>query len=204
MIPRNQNQGRLVFGFLKFISLTLLAAPASAIAQSNLTIYTDSLATGWMDYSYSCTRNFANTSPVHSGSDSISVTITSAYGGLQLYHAPMTNTAYANITFWLNGGTTAGQQLQMYGNLGTGPSGQSQRFYLNTPLVNTWLLYTVPLSALGVANVTNFSGFAIQDSADSSEPTFYVDDIQLASAAAPAVTRLEQRQRQRQPLRRGR
>src|SRR6267143_6271937 len=157
---------------------TVLSLPVAALGQSNLTIYADSLATGWLDYSYNTTRNFANTSPVHSGSDSVSATITSAYGGIQLFHPPMTNSAYGFVSFWLNGGSAGGQQLQMYGNLGPGPTSQSARFYLASPIANTWRQYFVPLSALGVANATNFSGFAIQDSVGSTEPTFYLDDIQ--------------------------
>jgi alpha-L-arabinofuranosidase len=167
-----------------FIAGALLLLPAVCRAQSNLVIYDDALKSGWQDYSY-CTRNLANLSPVHSGSDSISATITGAYGGLQFYHAPLTNSNYTSISFWINGGASGGQQLQMYGNLGTGPTAQVPRFYLNAPLANTWQQYTVPLSYLGVANATNFSGFAIQDSEGSTEATFYVDDIQLTTAVAP-------------------
>ena len=168
----------------------MLAVPAVAGAQSNLIIFSDTLTNGWLNYSYGVTLNLINTSPVHSGSASISATITSAYGGIQLYHAPMTNTAYGTISFWLNGGAAGGQPLQMYGNLGTGPTAQAPRYSLQMPLANTWQQYIVPLSALGVANMTNFSGFAIQDSAGSSEPTFYLDDLQLISATGPAVTHL--------------
>ena len=168
----------------------VLSLPSVLAAQSNLPIYIDSLATGWLDYSYNTTRNFANGSPVHSGSASISATITSAYGGIQLFHAPMTNSAYGFVSFWLHGGTSGGQQLQMYGNLANPPTAQSGRFYLAAPIANAWQQYFVPLSALGVANVTNFSGFAIQDAVGSTEPTFYLDDIQLMSATPPALTHL--------------
>jgi hypothetical protein len=191
MTTRNQPWNGIVLKVTKFILAVSLAAPAVAVGQ-NMTIYADSLVNGWLDWSYGTTRNFANTSPVHSGSDSISATVTSAWGGIQLYHTGMTNTAYASISFWLNGGASGGQQLQMYGNLyaGGANTAQSARYYLNTPLANTWQQYIVPLSALGVANTTNFSGFAIQDSVGSAEPTFYLDDIQLVNATAPAVTHL--------------
>jgi hypothetical protein len=177
-------------GLRGLLLTAVISLPFSSIAQSNLTIYADSLAAGWADYSYGTTRSFANTSPVHSGTHSISVTITNAYGGLQLFHPPMTNTAYAFLSFWLNGGASGGQQLQMYGDLGPGPTGQSARFSLASPLVNSWRQYYVPLAALGVGNATNFSGFVIQDSVGSTEPTFYLDDIQLISATEPAVTHI--------------
>ena len=166
-----------------------LALPLAAGAQTNQAIYTDSLVNGWQDYSY-CTRNLANTSPVHAGNDSISATITSGYGGIQPFHTPMTNSAYGAVSFWLNGGATGGQRLQMYGNLGSGPTAQSPRYSLASPPANAWQQYTVPFAALGVANTTNFSGFAIQDANNSAEPVFYVDDIQLVSTSGPAITHL--------------
>jgi hypothetical protein len=155
----------------------------ASLGQTNMTIYADSLVNGWSDGSYNVTHSFANTSPVHTGSDSISATITNAYGGIQLNHAKMAVTNFASISFWVNGGLIGGQQLQMYGNLTTGT--QSPRYHLAAPLSGVWQQYTVPLSALGVANATNFTGFAIQDSAGSTEPTFYLDDIQLNAIVPP-------------------
>ncbi len=192
MSMRNQPPAWVVLTVSRFILAVSLAMPAVSMAQSNLTIYADSLAPGWVDQSYNATRNFANPSPVHSGSHSISATLTGAWGAIQLYHPDMTDSAYSSISFWLNGGPNGGQQLQMYGNLDVGGTSTAQpgRYYLNTPPANIWQQYTVPLSALGVANATNFTGFAIQDSVGSTEPTFYVDDIQFVSSVVPAVTHI--------------
>src|SRR6516225_4392986 len=174
-------------GFLsdvsKFILTVFLVVPMASLAQTNMTIYADSRVNGWTDGSYSSTENYANTSPVQSGSDSISVTITSAYGGIGLNHSSLTTTGFASVSFWLNGGPIGGQRLQMYGNLNFNP--QSARYALAAPLANTWQLYTVPLSALGVANTNNFTGFVIQDSNGSTEPTFYLDDVQLNAIVPP-------------------
>jgi hypothetical protein len=187
MTPRNQ----LWSGSVSRLVLAVwLVAPAVARAQSNSTIYADALTNGWQNSSYNTTGTFAATSPVHSGRDSIRVAVTSAWGAMALYHVDMTNSGYAFVSFWLNGGPTGGQELQIYATLGTPIVAQGSRYYLNTPLANTWQQYTVPLASLGVANATNFTGFAIQDSVGSSEPTFYVDDIALVSAVAPAVTHL--------------
>jgi hypothetical protein len=184
----HQAPGRFFLVLSKFILALSLAAPWVSPAQTNMTLYADSLVNGWSDGSYGVTVNYGNTSPVHSGSDSISVTINGAYGGIQLNHTSMTNSAFSSVSLWLNGGSSGGQQLQMYANLSTGV--QSARYYLNAPMVNAWQQYIVPLAALGVANATNFTGFVIQDSAGSSEPTFYVDDIQLVSTSGPALTHL--------------
>ena len=162
---------------------------ANDVRAQTPTIYTDTLVNGWVDGSYNCTRNFANASPVHSGSSSIIATVTSMYGGIQLNHSPMTNTAYASISFWLNGGTSGGQQLQMYGTLNG--AAQGARYHLATPVANTWQQYIVPLSALGVAGAINFTGFAIQDSAGSAEPTFYLDDIQFNTNSSPTIVHID-------------
>jgi alpha-N-arabinofuranosidase len=169
--------------FLKFLLAALVIAPTTVLAQTNMTIYADSLVNGWSDGSYNCTRNFANTSPVHSGSNSISVTITSAWGAIGLSHSSLTTTGFASVSFWLNGGAIGGQQLQMYGILGS--TVQSPRPVLTSPPAGAWQKYTVALSALGVANTNNFTGFVIQDHVGSTEPTFYVDDIQLDPIIPP-------------------
>ena len=116
------------------------------------------------------------------------MTISSAYQGLQIHHGFFSDAPYTSISFWLNGGASGGQHLQMYGVLNG--VNQNAVYALNTPVANTWVQYTVPLSALGVANAPDFSAFVIQDDAGTAEPTFYLDDIQLNSAAAPALTHL--------------
>jgi alpha-L-arabinofuranosidase len=180
-------QNQPLSGFLsevsKFILTVFLAMPMACLAQTNMTIYADTQVNGWSDGSYGVTHSLANTSPVHSGTRSISVTITNAWGSLALNHSSMTTTGFTSISFWLNGGTIGGQQLQMYGILGGVTQGP--RPVLTSPPAGAWQQYTIPLSALGVANTNNFSGFAIQDHVGSTEPTFYVDDIQLNSPVPP-------------------
>ena len=185
MTIRNPARRRIVLNVSKFIFFVAaaLAAPVLSRAQVDMTIYADSRVNGWSDGSYNVTHSFVNTSPVHSGSDSISATITSAFGGIQLNHSSMTNTAFASISFWLHGGVSGGQQLQMYANVSTGTLGS--RYHLTAPLAGTWQQYIVSLSALGAANATNFTGFAIQDAAGSAESTFYLDDIQLNLIVPP-------------------
>src|ERR1700723_1499562 len=138
---------RSVIKLSKFILAVLFVTPVAAIAQNSLTIYSNSLVNGWQNASYNVTLDYANPSPVYSSNASVSVAITSAYGGIQLYHNDMTNTAYASIGFWLNGGAAGGQHLQMYGTLDVNGSSTAQntRYYLNTPAANTWRQYIVPL-----------------------------------------------------------
>jgi len=170
--------------------LLALACLFQLTARADQVVYDDALENGWQDWGWA-TLNYANTSPVHSGGDSISVTISGAWAGIQLYHPDMDDSPYSSISLWLNGGASGGQKLQMYGmvHLGiTNNFAQSARYSLGTLATNTWQQFIVPLSALGVANSNNFTGFVIQDAMGSTEPTFYVDDISLVAAVVTPGT----------------
>jgi len=152
-------------------------------------IYDDALENGWQNWGWA-TINYANTSPVHSGSDSISVTM-SAWQGLQIWHADMDSTLYTNLTFWLNGGSSGGQKLQVYGMVDSGGTNNfalSARYSIGPLTAGTWQQFTVPLAALGAAALPNFTGFVLQDSTGAGQPTFYVDDIALVTNAVVAGT----------------
>ncbi|HWX20728.1 MAG TPA: YDG domain-containing protein [Candidatus Binatia bacterium] len=156
--------------------------------QANLPIYTDNLVNAFQDWSWNSTRNFANTIPVNSGTQSISVTITSSGGALSLqYQAGFNTSPYASLSFWVNGGSTGGQRLQLFGTLAN--SGQIAYALPRLP-TNQWQQITVPLATLGVANKSNFSGLFIQDTSGGAQPVFYVDDVQLNAAPAPALVHL--------------
>src|SRR5664279_819898 len=171
--------------------LALLLA-RDARAQAALPVYTDHLVNGFQDWGWA-THNYANLSPVHSGTASVAVTLASPGQGLQIYHPDMDSRLYSSLSFWINGGASGGQRLQVYGLLHVGTAnnaGQGQYFSLGTLRTNTWQRFIVPLSALGVDNRTNFTGLVIQDRVGAAQPTFYVDDIQLVPAPAPALLHL--------------
>jgi Glycoside hydrolase family 44 len=182
-----------VYGSCQRLMLLLAVAllgMCSATLRADQIIYDDTLENGWQDWGWA-TINYTNTAPVHSGSDSIGVTMT-AWQGLQVYHPDMDSTPYTNLIFWLNGGTSAGQKFQVYGLV---HAGNTNNFALNIhypigPLpVNTWQQFIIPLTALGAAGLPNFTGFVIQDSTGSGQPPFYVDDISLTTnAIATGVT----------------
>ena len=148
---------------LQRLALASAFAAMTAQAQSNLSIYTDNLVNGFQDWSWAA-HNLANTSPVHSGSYSISVTDV-AWTGISFYQAGFNSyeggfnlSGYTNFSFWANGGSRGGQQLQMYVQYGA-TSGST---VLLSPLpTNSWRQYAVPLSTLGVAGVTNAFRFNI-------------------------------------------
>ena len=160
------------------------APPGPDLAQANLPIYTDNLVNGFQNWSWA-TVNLENYSPVHSGSYSISV----ADGGYQalVFARPDFNTSpYASLSFWINGGSAGGQQLQVWGLL----DGTNQVAYPLTLAASTWQQITIPFSSLGVSNKANCSGFWIKGNVGAAQPTFYVDDVQLVAAPAPTLVQL--------------
>ena len=145
-------------------------------------VYDDALQNGWMDWGWA-TINYNNSSPVHSGSKSIGVTISTNTGqAIYIAHTGFDPSLYTNLTFWLNGGPTGGQQLKVQGHA----SGSAQAV-TNLPALaaDTWQQFTIPLVALGITNPLSMDGFWIQDRIGSVQPTFYLDDITLQSSPPP-------------------
>jgi alpha-N-arabinofuranosidase len=172
---------------LLVFSTVLLSTVQTVVGQANLPLYTDNLVNGFQNWSWA-TINVANTSPVYSGSSySVSVTDGPNYQALSLQYPSGLNTSpYSSLTFWINGGASGGQRLNVYGTL----TNTAQTEYPLKLETNTWQQITIPLSALGVAGKTNFSGIEIQGSISSAQPTFYVDGIQLIAAPAPVLVNL--------------
>ena len=166
-----------------FLFLLPLFMEAKAIAQANLPVYDGHLVNGFQNWSWA-TVNLAAT---WSGSNSISVIDSTNYQALYLEHVNFDASPYESMDFWINGGSIGGQRLQVGGLL----NGTNQLDYpLGQLEANVWQHFTIPLSSLGVADGTNFSGFWIQGSVDTAQPEFYVSGIQLLAAPAPATVHL--------------
>jgi hypothetical protein len=161
--------------------LLALAFLFQITARADQVIYDDALENSWVNWSWA-TVNLANASPVHSGSDSISVTASNIPGSWQALYldvSAMNTSGFTNLTFWINGGT-GGQAVLVQGILGSTAQTPVQIGPLPT---NSWRQVILSMSALGVANQANFTGFWLQAEGSSTIPTFYVDDISLVTNA---------------------
>src|ERR1035438_810744 len=161
-------------------SCRALALVVQLTARADQVIYDDALQNNWQDWGWA-TINYNNTSPVHSGSKSVSVTITTnTFQAIYIAHPAFDSSPYTNLVFWINGGPTGGQQLKVQGHA----NGLAQASTNLPPLMtNTWQQFTIPLAILGVANSPNMDGFWIQDRIGAVQPVFYVDDISLQVGA---------------------
>ena len=145
-------------------------------AAADLTVYADTLATGWGDWSYTGSYSTTNTSPVHAGSSSIAAT-PGAWGGLQLgTNSPVATASYDTLQFWIHGGTAGQQQLQV------SIDGGSNEVAV-TAIAGTWTRVRIPFTDLGfpaqINSITWWNG------SEASLPSFYVDDIALINQGLP-------------------
>lgn len=155
-------------------TLLLAGMACESRAQSDQIIYTDSLQNGWQNWSWA-TVNFNNASPVHGGASSISVSSTN-WQALYLHHTAQNGSAFTHLTFWINGGATGGQSVQVQAQR----NGTSQTaVVLNALPVNAWRQEIISLESLGVASATDFDGVWWQARHSGLAPTFYLDDIAL-------------------------
>src|SRR5204863_10162406 len=117
------------------------------------------------------------------GKSSISVSSTN-WQALYLHHATQDGSAFASLTFWMNGGGIGVESVQVQATR----NGVAQTAVVIAPLpINSWRQETIPLSALGVATATDFDGFWLQVQNSGLAPTFYVDDITLIGGTAPPL-----------------
>ena len=159
----------------------VLASPA--LANDDQLVYSEMLNNGWANWGYNATLNFANSTPVHSGSNSISATMP-AWSRIWFIHDPIDTSLYTNFTFWVNGGTSGGQHLQVAAST----NGVDGTWVNIGPLpTNNWQQITVSLAALGVANQTNLNYLWINNWSGTAQPVFYLDDVSLTAKPPPAT-----------------
>ncbi|HEY5809341.1 MAG TPA: hypothetical protein VIT67_15310 [Povalibacter sp.] len=149
---------------------------------NGMSIYGDALVNGWQNWSWA-TVNTSQTTTVHTGSSAIAV-VSGPYAALYLHHDALPTDAYATLTFWINGGATGGQTLNVIGLR----NDVAQPAVNVGPLAaNTWQEVSIPLAQLGIANAADLTGLWLQENAGADQPTFYVDDVALEFAPPPSV-----------------
>jgi len=177
--------GFVLAGLLLFLVIWFVwSVPVTPVhAAADVTVYADSLASGWANWSWGAAVNLSNASPVHAGSASTAVTINSTeWGGLYLHtDAALEGSNYTGVRFWIHGGVSGGQQIEF--KIIDGGNGNWNPSVSLSPATNTWTQVTVQLSQ--VSNPSSIGGLVWQDATGGSQPTFYVDDIVLLGYNGP-------------------
>ncbi|MFM8444792.1 MAG: glycoside hydrolase family 44 protein [Methylococcus sp.] len=163
------------------IVTTANLANATMDANDPSRIYEETLATNWKDWSWGATAVFSNTSRVHNGAYSISVTYSRAWAGFYLHSSSSIDTRlYDRIDFWVHGGDTGTRELKLVVN---GNSSAARK--ISAPS-GTWTQFTIPFSELG--NPQAVSEFYLQDTSGTIQPEFFIDDIKLVKAPPPELS----------------
>lgn len=166
--------------------------PASEAA-SDRVVYLDGLESGWENWSWSVTTlDLCATVVVQQGSCAALVDL-AAWGGLSFRHADFSTASLEALTFYIHGGSSGGQQFEVYLH-GAGGGGGSELppISLNNPAyieggtisAGVWKLVTIPLADLSGSNRL-ISRVTIQ--AVGEQPLFYVDDMRLTGSTTPPI-----------------
>ncbi|QSQ19979.1 chitinase [Pyxidicoccus parkwayensis] len=162
---------------------------AAAAAVDPNSIYVDALGSGWTDWSWA-THNLAATSPVFAGTRAVSATF-GAWTGLYFHHTGVPTAGLEFVEFQVHGGTSTNPTLTAYATVGNAARptvGVNRYCDGGTIKANAWTRCRVPLSALGVTNVT-MDGFVVQEGAGRSLPVMTFDSLRLGtSATVPMVS----------------
>jgi len=166
--------------------VALLALSRPGTAQTNFSIYSDQLDNGFENWSWnSGDNNFANPSPVHSGTSSIAFT-GAAREAISLEHSDFNPAPFTNLNFWINSGGKGGQIIQIYAQYGTTNSGTA--FQLPAlPATTNWQQFFIPFAMLDIAGVTNLNLITFQLTAAGTIHPFYLDDLNLTAVPPSPV-----------------
>jgi endoglucanase len=147
-----------------------------------LSIYTDALASGWADWSFSATRDFQNTSPAAAvGQFNVELATTADFGALNLrFSAGFDTSPYTHLKFRArraSGNTVNYTAFFKDANDAdltkvslTGQGGQ--------PSTTEWTSYSIPLTTLGASNTT-VKAVLLQAGSGATGQTAYFDEIVL-------------------------
>ncbi len=161
---------------------TLAPKPSPSPKPANLTIYAQSLASGWdTSLSWSASLNLVSTAPIHSGLDSISYTATDGWAGLQLRNDGSINTAtYSAIRFSVRA-SKDGEPFAIYlrdSNYDNLSQPMPLSKYGGYPVSTKWTTYTIPLADLNASNVW-LGSIVFHNWTNTPQPPIYITDIQL-------------------------
>jgi hypothetical protein len=155
-----------------------------------LPIYTDALASGWEDWSWSARLNLADTGRVYNGMRAISVTV-DAWGALSLWHPAFDTSPYYFLEFQVCGAPTGHQHLWAFlndqGDRELRKRRVDDRRYIPDGMIDgaSWHHVLIPLEDLNAARKAAVR-INLQDRMGEGA-SFWVDEVRLVGARWRAV-----------------
>ncbi|GEM_PF-1780705 len=166
-------------------------ATAASAATSSVSVYHDALASGWRNWSWNASIGWSNSSPVYAGAHSIKLTITRAWGAIQLHSdTGASSVQYPYVTFAAQA-SQSGQAFDVA--LTDTNNNQLAPFapltnYGGEPAPGSWVVYTIPVADLGGSG-KQIGGFVLQEAQGRAQPAIYLDEIAFTNGGgAPTPT----------------
>ncbi|MEO6326590.1 MAG: hypothetical protein ABIT01_10365 [Thermoanaerobaculia bacterium] len=186
----------------RFVSLGVLALSlcAGLARAQDVVVYTEALQPGFEDYSYSNNAgdlDFVSTTQAHTGTKSIAFRGNTSFNALSIHSTSVYTTAqYPTIHFWIHGGTTGGQQLQIAlenGGAGLVASGSLNSYISGSSIAaNSWREVTVAIGQAPLSYAGSFDRITLQTGVGTAQPFLYVDDISLVPGVVPPAANVIQ------------
>lgn len=167
----------------------LLGAGAS-VSAANLIVYDDATRNG---FDQNCSFNgvaadfdFANTSPVHAGSDSVRFTPEGFNAVSWCTPGVLSTATYAGLTLWVNGGTSGGQDLELAIALSGAQVAHASlaNLYGQVLPANTWVRIDASFDAAPMQYAGSIDQFWILSNTSAAQPNVYLDDVAFVGRTA--------------------
>jgi len=149
-------------------------------------IYTDSLGSGWEDWSWNATRDLTATAHVYSGTQAISVTL-GPWGGLSFWHPAFDSDPYYWLEFYIRS-SSSGELRLLASFYDEGGSELRKRPVADCRYVEggaiepeSWQRVRIPLTHLD-ATERSLTRMALDNPDHESAIAFWVDEIRLVGA----------------------
>ena len=173
------------------LAVLLLLFFAVKTQAQDAVIYDDALRGNWQDFSFGGISNFANTSPVQAGNNSISH-VGSNFSALSVFNATAVSTLnFPRLRFYVHGGAAGGQQYSIALQLGaTLVANQALNSYIQGGAIaaNEWRLVEVVFAQAPLSFSGNFDRISVQSqAAGAAQAVVYLDEVMLLSRVQPII-----------------
>jgi hypothetical protein len=167
------------------VTLTAGGTGLRSASAADYVVFSEGLAGGWQNWSWSSWVNFSGTSAA-SGGRGIGWQITGGWGGLYLHTDSPVQTGSGTALQFAFMGSQTNQRLTVAVYAENGQvAGWARDLgdFGGLPVAYQWKWYTIPLSQLGAAG-RSIGGILIQDGNGWPQPTVQIDELKLTNVTS--------------------
>jgi len=170
--------------FALTLATVLWLLPAAA---QDMVVYDDAMQNGWTDSWSWGAYDLADTAYVHAGIYSLSCCDTTWEGFYPHLDGGVSGAVYDGLEFWIHGGSSTGQPIQIVFRLGTTTVAEVDvADHLPGGPSNTWQSVRIAFDDVGLGSAS-FDGFWFWNTGSGDPFPVYLDDIVITERDTPPV-----------------